>query len=278
MTQDPIQSIRLAKAVSDLRGCSRRDAEHYIAGGWVTVDGVVVEQPNYRVDGQKVVVDPAANLKPLAPVTILFNKPAGYDFGLTQALHASLTRRPAKDAKDTKDQPAQALTPEQQDLLEHDALQLIRPESQAKDDRSTIRVLRSHFHNLIPTLPLESAASGLVVYTQDRSIARKLIDDASRVEQEFSVNVSGTLSDDDLKRLNQGFYSHGVLLPAAKVSWQNEQHLRIALKNVQLDQIETMCQAVGLQVLGLRRLRIGRLSMAKLAVGEWRYLMPYEKF
>ncbi|RZA07225.1 MAG: RNA-binding protein [Moraxellaceae bacterium] len=272
MTQDPTKPVRLAKYVSDLRACSRRDAEHYIAGGWVMVDGVVVEQPNYMIDQQQVVIDPAANLKPLAPVTILFNKPAGYDFGLTHELHASLARRSAKD------QAAQPLTAAQEDLLKYDALQLLSPETQAKDDRSTIRSLRSHFHRLIPTLPLESAASGLVVYTQDRSIAHKLIDDASRVEQEFIVKVAGTLSEEDLKRLNQGFYSHGELLPAAKVSWQNEDHLRIALKNVQLNQIETMCQAVGLQVLALRRLRIGRLSMAKLAVGEWRYLLPYERF
>lgn len=269
MTAAKTEPVRLAKVVSELRACSRRDAEHYIAGGWVMVDGVVVEQPNYLISSQQVTVHESANLKPLAPVTILFNKPAGYDFGLTQSLIARGLNHPKMHSQ---------LSPEQLDLLKHDALQLITLDTQAKDDRSNIRPLRSQFQKLIPTLPLESAASGLVVYTQDKSVARKLIDDASRVEQEFIVKVQGSLSDEDLKRLNQGFYAQGKLLPAAKVSWQNEDHLRIALKNVQLDQIETMCQAVGLQVLELRRIRIGRLSKAKLAVGEWRYLMPYEKF
>lgn len=269
MTTTSPNAVRLAKYVSELRACSRRDAEHYIAGGWVSVDGVVIEQPNYLIENQQVTVDEAANLKPLLPVTILLNKPAGYDFGLTQDLLAR-----GLDHKSKKHE----LSPEQEDLLKHDALQLLSLDSQAKVDRSTIRPLRSHFKKLNPRLPLESAASGLVVYTQDRGVARKLIEDASRVEQEFIVKVAGSLSDEDLKRLNQGFYAHGKLLPAAKVSWQNEDHLRVALKNVQLNQIETMCQAVGLQVLALRRLRIGRLSMAKLAVGEWRYLMPYEKF
>lgn len=269
MNAPKIEPQRLAKVVSDLRACSRRDAEHYIAGGWVMVDGVVVEQPSYLIENQQVTVHESANLKPLPPVTILFNKPAGYDFGLTQDLITRGLNHPKMHSQ---------LTSEQLDLLKHDALQLITLDRQAKDDRSNIRPLHSHFHKLIPTLPLESAASGLVVYTQDRSVARKLIDDASRVEQEFIVKVQGTLSDHDLKRLNQGFYVQGKLLPAAKVSWQNEDHLRIALKNVQVDQIESMCQSVGLQVLALRRLRIGRLSKAKLAEGEWRYLMPYEKF
>ena len=41
--------IRLAKRVADMLGCSRREAELYIEGGWVTVDGAGVEAPQARV-------------------------------------------------------------------------------------------------------------------------------------------------------------------------------------------------------------------------------------
>jgi len=84
-----------------------------------------------------------------------------------------------------------------------------------------------------------------VIYTQDRSVARKLIDDASRVEQEFIVQVEGVLSEQDLKRLNQGFYHKGVLMPGAKVSWQNENNLRFALKNVQIIRSNRCAKALG---------------------------------
>jgi 23S rRNA pseudouridine2604 synthase len=47
---------------------------------------------------------------------------------------------------------------------------------------------------------------------------------------------------------------------------------------VQPGQIAHMCKSVGLQVLALKRLRIGRVSMAKLPPGQWRYLMPHERF
>ncbi|MGQ3152632.1 S4 domain-containing protein, partial [Brevundimonas mediterranea] len=40
---------RLAKRLAAQLPCSRRDAEHYIAGGWVRVDGTVVEEPMARV-------------------------------------------------------------------------------------------------------------------------------------------------------------------------------------------------------------------------------------
>ncbi|MDE2421892.1 MAG: rRNA pseudouridine synthase [Gammaproteobacteria bacterium] len=280
------EPVRLAKHLSDLLACSRRDAEVYIAGGWVSVDGKVIEQPNFMILNQKVELHEKASLKPLAPITILFNKPAGYDFGLTHELLNGKKLREKESKKTVEKKTEDQKTKEQllaekelnDDLLKHDALQLITVDSQASDDRSNIRPLQSHFRKLTPTLPLESAASGLVIYTQDRSVARKLIDEGNRVEQEFVVHVKGELSAQDLERLNKGFYYKGELLPAAKVSWQNENHLRIALKNVQLDQIEKMCHGVGLDILAMKRVRIGRISMSKLAVGEWRYLLGYERF
>lgn len=274
------EPVRLAKHLSDLLACSRRDAETYIAGGWVSVDGKVIEQPNFMILNQKVELHEKANLKPLAPITILFHKPAGYDFGLTHELLNGKKLRENETKKTEKKTEEQLLAEKElhDDLLKHDALQLITLDSQAQDDRSNIRPLQSHFRKLTPTLPLESAASGLVIYTQDRSVARKLIDEGNRVEQEFIVQVKGDLSAQDLERLNKGFYYKGELLPAAKVSWQNENHLRIALKNVKLDQIEKMCHGVGLDILAMKRVRIGRISMSKLAVGEWRYLLGYERF
>lgn len=280
MTAPINEPVRLAKHLCDMLSCSRRDAEQYIAGGWVSVDGKVVEQPNFMIQGQQVTLHEKANLKPIVPITILLHKPAGYDFGLTYEL-LNGTKLRDKDSKTVNKNTEEELLAEKElndDLLKYDALQFITLETQAKDDRSNIRPLRSHFHKLTPTAPLESAASGLVIYTQDRGVARKLIDEGNRVEQEFIVQVNGTLSKEDLQRLNNGFYHKGELLPAAKVSWQNEDHLRIALKNVQLDQIEKMCQGVGLEVLAMKRIRIGRMSMSKLAVGEWRYLIGYERF
>ena len=41
--------IRLDKHLTRLIGCSRGDAQRFIEGGWVTVNGVVVEQPQAMV-------------------------------------------------------------------------------------------------------------------------------------------------------------------------------------------------------------------------------------
>ncbi|MBZ0092009.1 MAG: rRNA pseudouridine synthase [Sulfuricellaceae bacterium] len=220
--------------------CSRREAEHYIEGGWVRVDGEVVEEPQFRVLDQQITLDPKATLKPLEPITILLHKPTGYD--------------------------------------EADAAQLITPETRFADDRSGLRMLKRHFAKLAPTAPLATDASGLAVFTQDSGIARKLIDDAAKVEQEYVVEVSGELAPDGLKRLNHGLSLDGRAPPPIKVSWQNETRLRFALKDVRPGQIAQMCRQVGLSVLATKRIRIGRVSMAGLPLGQWRYLLGYERF
>jgi len=73
--------IRLAKRLAELVPCSRREAELYIAGGWVTVDGLVVEEPQFMVSQQKVALHPEASLIPVEPATILFHQPPSASMG-----------------------------------------------------------------------------------------------------------------------------------------------------------------------------------------------------
>lgn len=235
-------SIRLAKRLAELVHCSRREAELYIAGGWVSVDGQVVEEPQFMVAEQKVELHPDATLVPVEPVTILFHQPPD-------------TEMNADSIK-----------------------QLFCAATRAPDDHSSIRLLKQHFLRLTQCLPLEMHASGLAVFTQDYRVTRKLTEDAGTIEQEYIVEVAGELVPDGLKLLNHGLSYNGKPLPPVKVSWQNETRLRFALKGVKPGQVAHMCKAAGLQVLAMKRLRIGRVSMSKLPQGQWRYLMPYEKF
>jgi 23S rRNA pseudouridine2604 synthase len=58
-------------------GCSRREAELLIEGGWVQVNGQVIEEPQHRVrPGQdQVSLDPQARPEPIAPATLLWHRP-----------------------------------------------------------------------------------------------------------------------------------------------------------------------------------------------------------
>src|SRR5690606_26966194 len=71
--------VRLARRVVELTGCSRNEAEQYIQGGWVTVDGVVIELPQHPVTVEQVALSADARLEAVEPATLLLHKPAGLD-------------------------------------------------------------------------------------------------------------------------------------------------------------------------------------------------------
>jgi 23S rRNA pseudouridine2604 synthase len=239
------ESVRLVKRVAELISCSRSEAEQYIVGGWVSVDGHVVEEPGFRLQSQQaVVLLPGASLAPLTPVTILLHKPAGIE---VDAAAQSVPR-------------------------------LIAVDTLIADDRSGNRFLKRHLLDLNLAMPLEAGAGGLLVLTQDWRVTRKLVDDAAKVETEYVVEVSGDLIPDGLALLRDGLSFNGRPLSPIKASWQNETRLRFAIKGVQPGQISHMCKMIGLKALSVKRIRIGRVPMAGLPAGQWRYLLGYERF
>ena len=236
--------VRLAKRVAEVAGCSRADAERYIEGGWVSVNGEVVDLPQHKVTDELVTIDPSARLEAEAPATVLLHKPAGFD--------AISGPQPAAE--------------------------LVTMTTHWTDDASGIRVVKRHINHLTPLVPLDREASGLMVLTQDGRTWRRLTEDGDLIEQEFVVEVSGEIAPWGLRRLCHGLSYQGRELPPCKVSWQNEVRLRFAIKGVQGGQLRDMCAQVGLEVVSIRRIRIGRIALGKMPVGEWRFLPAGERF
>ena len=242
---DPVHTpVRLAKQVSDIARCSRIEAEQYIKGGWVSVNGRVIADPAHPVSSETVTIDPAAQLEAVEPATILLHKPVGYD---------TISGRKA-------------------------AAGLVQPETRWDEDPSGVRLLERHFHRLTPLVPLDAEASGLMVLTQDGRVWRRLTEDGDEIEQEFVVEVSGEIAPYGLRKLNHGLHYNGRALPPCKVRWQNEIRLRFALKGGQAGQFLHMWKQLGLEFVAIRRLRIGKVSLAKMPVGAWRYLPVGERF
>ena len=86
---------RLSKRVMQLKGCSRKEAEQYIEGGFVTVNGVLAEEPALRIDRQTVALDPQASLLAMSTVTLILNKPPGATDGLEDPDDDDAPPRPA---------------------------------------------------------------------------------------------------------------------------------------------------------------------------------------
>lgn len=255
------EPVRLARRVAELKGCSRSEAERYIEGGWVTVNGTVIEVPAFRVAPQQVVaVDPHATLMLPGPVTLLLHKPTGYEAGLGDGQGPQGSR--------SRGAPA--------------ALQLLTASNRATNDASGTRLLQKHFAGLKGLAPLPTEATGLVVFTQDWRVERKLTEDADLIEHEVMADVGGTVSPDQLQRLCHGMSFNGRALPPARVSISSvddsRTRLRFAIKGIRPGQIPAMCEAAGLRLHSLIRLRLGRVALGGLAPGQWRYLTPHERF
>jgi 23S rRNA pseudouridine2604 synthase len=239
---------RLSKRMSELGLCSRREADEWIENGWVKVDGVVIDTLGTRVAPQaRIDIDRAAAKHQSEQVTILLNKPIGYVSG--QAEHGY--------------EPASVL---------------IRPENRWPDDPSPMQFKPSHLRGLAPAGRLDIDSTGLLVFTQDGRVAKRLVGRDSDVEKEYLVRVEGTLSKENLERLRHGLELDGVKLRPAKVSWQNEDQLRFVLREGRKRQIRRMCELVGLAVVGLKRVRSGGVPLGPLPVGQWRYLRRNESF
>lgn len=226
--------------------CSRREADEYIERGWVYVDGVKVTELGTRIDpSQTVTLDKRAET--LSRVTILLHKPVGYVSGQAEDGY-----RPA--------------------------VTLITPDTQFGDGGPPQRLVREHLRGLAPAGRLDIDSTGLLVFTQDGRIAKLLIGENSPIEKEYLVRVEGKLDDASLQLLNHGLSLDGAALKPAQVSWQNRDQLRFVLREGKKRQIRRMCELVGLQVTGLKRIRIGRVTLGDLPPGQWRYLRPDEAF
>ncbi len=239
---------RLSKLMSERGLCSRREADEWIANRWVSVNGRVVDQLGTRVPPDAhIEVGSAARKHQSETVTILLHKPLGYVSGQ------------AEDGY----QPA---------------VTLVKPDARWSEDTLPRQFRPAQLRGLAPAGRLDIDSTGLLVLTKDGRVARHLIGDDSTVEKEYLVRVEGSLSEADLKRLNHGLSLDGVKLKPARVSWQNEHQLRFVLREGKKRQIRRMCELVGLRVTGLKRIRIGSVTLGKLPVGQWRYLRPDERF
>ena len=240
--------VRLSKRMAAMGLCSRREADEWIANGWVRVDGVRVTELGTRVGPQqRISVEHAAHALQRERVTVLLHKPIGIVSG----------------------QAEKGYTP---------AIALIGARTRWSEDREPIDFRPSHLRGLAPAGRLDIDSTGLLVLTQDGRIARQLIGADSGIEKEYLVRVSGTLSEAGLKRLNHGLSLDGVALKPAKVGWVNDDQLRFVLTEGRKRQIRRMCELVGLRVLGLKRVRIGRVVLGPLPPGKWRYLGAQERF
>ncbi len=257
--------IRLNKRMSELGLCSRREADDWIARGWVKVNGTVAVMGQTVVVSDHIQTHRGAQEAQQEKVTILIHKPISYVSG----------------------QAEDGYTP---------AAALINADTQWTEDLSPRRFSHHNLMGLAPAGRLDIDSTGLLVLTQDGRVARQIIGENSHIEKEYLVRVSirevdgpyaGQLITENIQaqfpshllaKLRHGLSLDGQALRPAKVDWINPEQLKFVLTEGKKRQIRRMCELVGLHVVGLKRVRIGRVVLGHLPLGQWRYLSEQEVF
>ena len=243
-----MEKQRLSKIMAARGICSRREADRYIERGLVLVEGEVASELGIKVaPDARIELADAGQKRRDAQVTFLLNKPVGYVSAQPEDGH-----RPAVD--------------------------LLSKNTRWKEDGSPRRFNPGQLRGLAPAGRLDIDSTGLLVLTQDGRVARRIIGEDSHVDKEYLVRVEGRLEAGGLKLLNHGLSLDGKPLKPAQVGWQNEDQLRFVLHEGRKRQIRRMCELVGLRVVGLKRIRIGKVVLGNLPTGQWRFLRSDETF
>lgn len=251
-----VPTVRLNKRMAELGLCSRREADDWIARGWVRVNGAPAVMGQPVAPDARIEIDRQAEQQQRQQVTILINKPVGYVSGQAEDGHEP-------------------------------AVVLVQPQNRWRECNSRMRWGHEQLRGLAPAGRLDIDSIGLLVLTQDGRVARQLIGEDSEIEKEYLVRVSygpetvdvqSVFPPEKLALLNHGLSLDGQALRPATVAWQNPEQLRFVLREGKKRQIRRMCEQVGLFVTGLKRVRIGQVNLGHLPVGQWRYLAPHERF
>jgi len=242
---------RVSKLMTERGLCSRREADEWIEAGWVRVNGRMAVLGQRAAADVLITVDPRASREQAQRMTVLLHKPMG------------IVSAQAEDGYEP-------------------AITLVTPANRWPGDDSRVIYHPGHLRHLAAAGRLDIDSTGLLVFTQDGRVAKRLIGDQTRVEKEYLVRVKhrheGPVPDRALDTLRHGLELDGVQLRPARVSWQNEDQLRIVLREGRKRQIRRMCELVGLDVLGLKRVRVGSVALGQLPAGQWRYLRDDERF
>ena len=248
--------LRVNKRQSHLGLCSLREGDAWIENGWVLVNGEVATMGQLVSVTDKIEIQREAQEQQAQQVTILLHKPMGYVSGQAEDGHEP-------------------------------AVVLVNPPNHWREDHSKTRFNFSQLKGLAPCGRLDIDSVGLLVLTQDGRVAKHIIGEDSEVDKEYLVrvvydnvekDVQAHFPADKLALLRHGLSLDGEALLPAEVEWQNPEQLRFVLREGKKRQIRRMCEAVGLHVVGLKRIRIGKVVLGNLPVGQWRYLGPNESF
>lgn len=243
--------LRLDKYLCDMKAGTRSQVKALIRKGQVTVNGLPVKSPEMKIEenSDQVCVN-GKSISYARHVYFMLNKPAGC---------VSAT----------------------QDNHDKTVLQLMREQKGAFDDALLQR-------ELFPVGRLDKDTEGLLLITDDGELAHRLLSPAAHVEKTYYVEIDGPLTDAQQSSLREGVDIGEKSLTRSRHTERNAGAVifhhadaasawQLTITEGKFHQVKRMMQAVGRNVVYLKRLRMGTLLLDEtLAPGAFRPLTAKE--
>ena len=233
-----MQPIRIQKALSEAGVASRRAAEELVRQGRVTINGRKAEI------GQS--VNPDRDVIAVDGKRVYFARKKQYRYimmnkprGYVTTLNDELGRRCVTD------------------------------------------LLTGVEERVYPIGRLDRNSEGLLLFTNDGELANRIMHPASHINKVYRVTVRPDITDEQAAELSAGVKigENTTTLPATVIVLEKQPGrvvLQITISEGKNRQIRRMCEAVGLEVVRLKRIAVGPIKLGMLQPGRWRDLKSSE--
>jgi len=174
------------------------------------------------------------------------------------------------------------ITPETQKhyILYHKPAGEVTTASDPEGRATVLDKFKDYPVRLYPVGRLDYDTEGLLLLTNDGDLTEKLLHPSREVEKTYLARIAGNLSEDEISRLVEGVEIDGRRTSRAKVrvirAGADYSDLFVTIHEGRNRQVRKMTEAVGHEVLMLRRVRFGPLTLGDLKRGAWRKLTETE--
>lgn len=231
--------IRLDKYLADMGCGTRQEVKKFIRSGQVSVDGIVVKKPETKVEQT-------------VQEVFLNGEKVGYE-----SFEYYMLNKPAGVISATEDQSCQTVV----DLIK---------DKKRKD--------------LFPVGRLDKDTEGLLLITNDGTLAHRLLSPKKHVDKCYFARICGKVTEEDVRSFEKGVNIGSQKQPEITMPGKLEiitsddiSKIRLTIQEGKFHQVKRMFQAVGKEVIYLKRLRMGTLILDEnLGIGEYRPLTKEE--
>lgn len=231
--------IRLDKYLADMGCGTRQEVKKFIRSGQVSVDDIVVKKPETKVEQT-------------VQEVFLNGEKVGYE-----SFEYYMLNKPAGVISATEDQSCQTVV----DLIK---------DKKRKD--------------LFPVGRLDKDTEGLLLITNDGALAHRLLSPKKHVDKCYFARICGKVTEEDVRSFEKGVNIGSQEQPEITMPGKLEiitsdeiSQIHLTIQEGKFHQVKRMFQAVGKEVIYLKRLRMGTLVLDEnLSIGEYRPLTKEE--